>query len=359
MKTLKHESIKAGHRKIAFMLLCLFAFMSLGAGCTKGLDSETQEASKRVTMNIWAVIDDIDTYQTVLSDYQKLHPNVQLNYRRLRLEEYEKELINALAEDRGPDVFLIHNDWGGEYMPKILPMPASTKVAYRVVTGTIKKVSTYQLQTEPTITLKTYKEQFADAVTQDTIRQVNVSPKPDSTDLQPRVIGLPVSIDTLALYYNKDLLNAAGIPNPPEHWGQFQEQVEKLTKLDAQGNIAQAGAAIGTGRNVERSTDILSVLMIQNGAEMTSDRGDITLHAIPPALQDRLDQPPATQALQFYTDFANPSTKNYTWNLDQPDSLDAFIHGRTAFFFGYSYHLQQIRAGNPKLNLGISKLPQI
>ncbi|MCI0479216.1 extracellular solute-binding protein, partial [Candidatus Uhrbacteria bacterium] len=49
----------------------------------------------------------------------------------------------------------------------------------------------------------------------------------------------------------------------------------------------------------------------------------------------------------------------YTWNALQPDSYQAFVQGKVAFFFGYSYHLPYIRAQAPKLNLGIAPLPQI
>lgn len=337
---------------------CLILFTLVGAGCTGRQDASTQQASKKTELNIWSVIDDEDAYLPVINDYHLLHPYVQMNYRRLRLEEYEKELLNALAEDRGPDVFLIHNDWTGKFLPKILPMPASTNVAFRVTVGTIQKEQSYQLQSEPSITNKAYKEQFADAVIKDTMRTVNVSTG-DVPNFQPRIMGLPVGVDTLALYYNKDLLNAAGIPNPPETWSQFQEDVKKLVKLDAQGDIVQAAAGIGTANNVERGIDILMALMMQNGAQMADEQGNPTFQAVPQALQGQREDPPANQALEFYADFANPTKETYTWNNTQPNSFDAFVHGQSAFFFGYSYHLPQIRAANPKLNLGISKLPQI
>ncbi len=268
-------------------------------------------------------------------------------------------MLNALAEDRGPDVFLIHNDWVGKYLPKISPMPATTKVAYQVVTGTVRKQQTWQLQTEPTMTTKAFKDRFADAVIYDAVRSVNVSTKQDQIILQDRIVGIPVSMDTLALYYNKDLLNAAGIATPPETWGQFQEQVQKLTKLDSQGNVVQSGAAIGTATNVERAQDILTAIMMQNGTQMAADDGSPTFHLVPAALSGSKDQPPAYEALTFYTDFASPVKAVYTWNGQQPNSLEAFIQGKAAFFFGYSYHLPQIRARAPKLNLGVTKLPQI
>ncbi len=335
----------------------------VGAGCTKGLSPETQKASQRVTLNVWGAVDDYDVYQEAINQYRGLHPNVTVNFRRLRLEEYEDRLLNAFAEDRGPDVFLVHNTWVGKYLPKTAPMPSSTKTAYAVTTGTLKKETTWELRAEPTITLRDFKDQYADAVVHDALRKIRV-PTPGSTDpnsatFQERLVAAPIWTDTLALYYNKDLLNAAGIPTPPEHWDQFQEQVKKLTKLDADGKLVQSAVGMGTSANVERSSDILTALMMQNGAQMADASGNPTFDLMPDSASGRRDTPPAFQALEFYTDFANPAKETYTWNAEQPNSLEAFIQGKTAFFFGYSYHYEQIRSRAPKLNLGITRLPTI
>lgn len=341
------------------LMWALVATATLAAGCTKGPDAATQAASKSVEINIWGVLDDVDAYETILSDYRKLHPNATLNYRRFRLEEYENELLNAMAEDRGPDVFMIHNTWVGKYMTKILVMPTQTKTASQFVEGTLKKELVWKLQTEPTVSIRQFKTDYPDVVANDFIRTVNVSTVSDKRDLQQRVVAVPMSVDTLAMYVNKDLLNAAGIANIPENWDDFQAAVKKLVKTDDKGDILQAGAALGTGRNIERSPDIITALMMQNGAEMASPDGSPTFGQIPAKLEGQRDMPPAYQALIFYTDFANPGKDVYTWNDQQPNSLDAFIQGKVAFFFGYSYHLPVIRARAPKLNLAMAKMPQI
>lgn len=335
-------------------------FLSLaGQGCTRGPDPAAVAASKRTDIKMWSVVDDEDVYDQILNDYRQLHPFVSVEYRRFRLEEYENELVNALAEDRGPDIFLIHNTWVGKYMPKLLPMPLATKVAIQSVQGTVRKEVVPILRSEPTMSLRQLKNEYPDVVAQDLIRIVNVSTVPDKRDLQPRVMAMPLSVDTLGMYVNKDLLNVAGIATIPETWDAFQAAVKKLVKQDAQGNILQAGAALGTGSNVERAPDILSALMLQNGAEMSGPDGAPTFHLIPLKLQGQRDIPPAQQALGFYTDFANPAKEVYTWNTKQPNSLDAFIQGKVAFFFGYSYHLPVIKARAPKLNLAIASLPRI
>lgn len=329
-----------------------------GQGCTKALPQATVNASKPVTLRIWGVVDDFNVYQPAIEAWRKQHTNVTIDYRRFRLEEYETALLNAFAEDKGPDIFLIHNDWTGEYMSKITPMPRQTSTAYRVTTGGVRPQLTWEMRTEPTVSLNELKNQFADTVARDLVRTVNVGAA-DKPVNEERAMGVPVGIDTLALYYNKDLLNAANIPTPPEDWGQFTEQTKLLTQIDGEGKLVRTAAGIGTASNVERSVDLIAALMMQNGTQMTDDNGFPTFDRIPGALAGTVDAPPAHRAMEFYTDFANPNKDTYTWDATQPNSYDAFIQGRTAFFFGYAYHGDLIRARAPRLNLGIAKLPQI
>ncbi len=346
-------------RRIFRVLTGIFAISILGAGCTKGPSAATVAASKPVTLTIWGVIDDAGVYSDIFADYHRLHPNISIQFRRLNLDEYENQLVNAMAEDRGPDIFLIHNTWVTKYMPKILPMPLSTKNTIQVVQGTLKKTMVYKLITTPTVTITRFKDDYPDVVIRDMLRTVNVSPTKDKKDFQQRVVAMPLSVDTLGMYVNKDLLNAAGIAVVPETWGAFQSAVKKLVKYDTTGKIIQAGAALGTGKNIERAPDILSVLMMQNGAVMSTADGTPTFSRIPTSLSGQRNIAPAIQALGFYTDFANPGKEVYTWNDKQPNSLQAFIEGKVAFFFGYGYDLPLIKAQAPQLNLGIAKLPQI
>jgi len=352
----------AGHMKRFFrrmLAIPLAAVILVGQGCTKAPSQEARELSKQVVMNVWGVVDDYDAYEQVFTKFRQSHPNAEIRYKRFRLEEYEEKLLNAFAEDRGPDVFLIHNTWVDKYMPKLLPAPKSVKTAVQVVTGTVKKEVTTQVVNTPTITIRALKNDFPDFVSKNSVRRVDVSTTPDKKVFEERVVALPMSVDTLALYYNKDLLNASGIPTPPETWGQFQAQVQKIVKQDDRGNIIRAGAGMGLGSNVDRSPDIASLLMMQNGAEMTNENGDTTFTRTPQALEGLREIPPGLQAIQFYADFANPAKAVYTWNRNEPNSLDAFVQGTSAFYLGYNYSLPLIRARAPKLNLGITNVPQI
>lgn len=341
-------------RKISIIsLLCIFLLTS-GFGC-KLVDQETQNAMEPITLNYWRVYDGEDAFDEIIKNYQVLHPFITINYRKLRYSEYESELLNALAEDRGPDIFSIHNTWVKKYQNKIAPMPASITMAYPVVKGTIKKETIPELRTAKSLSLNDIKNNFVDAVYSDVVLPaVN-----EKKETENKVYGLPLAVDTLAMYYNKDLLNSAGIAQPPIYWSsEFQQDVKKMTVQNSEGKIIQSGAALGGSTNIERYSDILSVLMMQNGAVMMDDEGGVRFNMVPSTIKDR-NYNPGPEALRFYTDFANPAKEVYTWNSGLEGSLNMFMQGKLGIMFGYSYHLQTIKAQAPKLNFAITKLPQI
>lgn len=238
-------------------------------------------------------------------------------------------------------------------------MPASVKVAYAEVQGTISKEQTWVVRDEPLIVNREFRDAYADVVSGDLMQTINVSLIPDKPQYAERPMAIPVTVDTMAMYYNKDLMNAAGIPTPAQTWNDFPSQVEKMTKLDPDGVILQSGAAIGTHANISRATDLISVLMMQIGADMSTSEGAVTFQLIPERLQGTREEPPAFEAVRFYTDFTNPAKKTYAWNETMPNALDAFIQGRVGYYFGYSYDFPVIKARAPKLNFGVSSLPQI
>jgi len=341
--------------KITILSLLSVFLLTSGFGC-KLVDQKTQEAMKPITLNYWRVYDGADAFDEIIANYKKLHPFVSINYRKLRYGEYESELLNALAEDRGPDIFSIHNTWIKKYQNKIMPLPPTITMAYPVVKGTIKQEVIPELRTAKSLSLNEIKNNFVDVVYQDVVSQT-LDPK--TNKYVNKVYGLPLAVDTLAVYYNKDLFNNAGVALPPVYWNtEFQQDVKKMTKQDAQGAIIQSGVALGGSTNIERYGDILGILMMQNGSVMMDENDNVLFNMIPPTLREQKYNP-GLEALRFYADFANPAKEVYAWNKNLDNSLSLFTQGKLAIMFGYSYHLPTIRAQAPKLNFAITKLPQI
>lgn len=345
----KNKKLKA---KLLVLFLVFTFIATSGLGCSNSVSQEALNANKPVTLKFWRTWDDQSDFQDIINAYKAIHPNVNIEYRRFRYEEYEQALLEAFAEDRGPDIFSIHDTWVNKYRSKLTPAPASVILPFpkKVKQLGIKEETTIDMLTQKLPTIAQVKNDFLDVVYNDVVW-------PDPSDGKSKVYALPVSVDTMVLYYNRDLLNAAGIPEPAQNWSEFQSHVRRLVKQDKKGSIVQAGAAIGTFANVARSFDLVSALMMQDGAVMAQD-GTVTMGAFPPGLEGR-DMPPADEALTFYTDFAYPAKEVYTWNDEMPNSLEAFINGQTAYFFGYAYNLRDIKARGAKLNFSYTKLPQI
>jgi multiple sugar transport system substrate-binding protein len=260
----------------------------------------------------------------LIADYQSSHKNVTVTYVKKDVTTYEQELVNALASGSGPDIFSIHNDWLPKHTDKIFPMPATL------------------------MSVRTYSNTFVDVASSDLVQN-------------NQIFALPLSVDVLALYYNKDLLQSVGIATPPQTWPEVATDVQKLTKLGQGGTFTRSGIAMGTSSNVNRAVDILNLLMLQNGTQFYSTDHNSAM------FDQRQNNStttsgsisPGATALAFYTQFADAAKTAYTWNAKSDFSVDAFTQGKVAMMISYAYMEPVIRAKAPNLNWSVSALPQI
>jgi multiple sugar transport system substrate-binding protein len=305
----------AGLVVLILLLILVFFFGGLGA----------PPAPQSVTLQFWGVYDDVSFYNSAITDFQKTNPSIRIAYRQFNFADYESQLINSFAAGTGPDIWLMHNTWLPKHIAEIQPLPQ------QVLSGA--KVSIF--------TIKQFQDQFVDGALNDLTQN-------------SQIYALPIYMDSMALYYNKDLFNTAGIAQPPKTWDEFNDDVKKLTVLDSHGNIVRAGAAIGTASNINRSTDILGLLMMQSGVKMTDDSHRSAAFALSVGGQNV-----GETALQYYTDFANSTKQVYTWNDQQQYSIDAFAGGNAAMMFNYSHEITTIRSKSARFNFGIAPMPQI
>lgn len=333
--------------KIKLSLLFLFSVLILGSGfrCTCFKPKAVQELSKQINLVYWRAWDSPSDFSEVIQDYKKIHPNISIRVVKLRYEEFEKKLLESYADLKPPDIISLHYGWVQKYEQKkfIQPMPEKVTMVYQTEKTSlgIKKEILIELKTTPTITIPKLKIDFLDTVSKDVI-------------INNKIYGLPLGMDTMVLFYNRDLLNKAHIALPPTNWQEFQEAVKKTTFFDENKKIIQAGAALGTADNINRSPEILMLLMKQNGATVIEN------NSVRFSSNITKDYNPGLEAIKFYTDFANPRKEVYTWNDEMPDSLKAFADGKLTFYFGYSYDIPLIKAYSKNaVNYGIAKMPQI
>ncbi|MFH1890474.1 MAG: hypothetical protein ABIJ91_02835 [Candidatus Kuenenbacteria bacterium] len=333
--------------KLTITALIAILLLTSGFGCKQGNLAAVNDLKKPITLKYWRVFDSSDSFSEIIGDYKYLHPNVNIEYRKLRYDEYEKALIEAWAEDRGPDIFAIHNTWVGEYESKILPMPETIKLPYVVSrnkkTEAIEEADYKQVKALNPIDIR---NNFAETVYQDVVRNA-------------KIFGLPLSVDTLALFYNRTMFDNGQIAKIPNTWVEVKEAVRRLTLQNDQGEIVQSGIALGTNNNINRYSDVLSLLMMQNGTEMVDESGRMAIFDQPSSFSTDKNYRPGQEATRFYTDFAMPAKEVYSWNEDMPEASQAFISERLAMMLGYSYQLPLIKTQGVRLNIGVAEVPHI
>jgi len=304
---------------IAGIIVLFFILIFLGV--IPGLKKQTGGGfqiggGQQIELYFWGVkeANPNNAIQTLIDEYAKIAPNIKINYQEFDdAGVYEKTLVDALATFKAPDIFMIHNSWLPKHYNKINPIP------------------------ENYLSLSYFQQAFPYVAEQDF---VNSSSR--------KIYALPLYIDTIALIYNKDLLDAKAITILPTTWSQFQNLIPQLKTFNQFGQIDKPAAAIGgSEKSIHSASDFLSLLMMQFGSQIKDQDRQISFG------QEALN------ALNFYLQFANPASPYYTWNDNFNYSLDSFAQGSTAIIFDYATQIPLIKNKNPYLRIGIAPIPQI
>lgn len=310
------------HRFVASGLIATLCFGIL-SGCVKKEQTVVQKTNK-VDLVYYSLFNDEDIIQPLIQQYNAKHPTVTIKYRKFTDPvEYMNLIINELAEGQGPDIFSAPNYWFLRNVKKISPIPTAK------------------------LTPQQFEQTFVSVANDDLVLT-------DPADGQKKVYGIPLSVDTLALYYNKstyeDKIPSTG--RPAATWEGLKDDVFKLTKTDTSfERFEVAGIAMGRSDNIARAVDILYMLFLQYKIRFYNENLSQTAFTNQQVTTaGGLLINPANESLQLYTSFAIPTNKNYSWNeylssVDSPvKEMETFAKGKVAMIFGYSYLYEQIKA---------------
>ncbi|MFA5290832.1 MAG: hypothetical protein WC385_00765, partial [Candidatus Paceibacterota bacterium] len=170
-------------------------------------------------------------------------------------------------------------------------------------------------------------------------------------------IAMPLAVDPLLLYYNKDLYNDVNLINPPTNWEQFVKIQPELTKIGNNNRIEQSAFALGTFGNNNNAKDILSLFILQaGGTPAVLDSGQVVIK-----LGDYFGYSivPTEAALSFFLEFAAPNKATYCWNRSLPEARDSFLGEKLANYFGFASEAPYLREKNPHLNFNLVAVPQM
>ena len=254
-----------------------------------------------VNLTWWGLWEDDSVVSPLIAEYQQANPNVKIQYVKQSHQDYRERLTNALAKSEGPDIFRFHNSWVPMLKNELDFVPASAMSA----------------------------GDFAQ-----TFYSVASSDLTSGTGL----VGIPLGYDALTLYINDDIFSQGG-KTPPTTWDELRQTAISLTIKDEQGVITQSGVALGRTENVDHWQEILGLMMLQNGVNLSNPTGKL-----------------AEDALTFYTVF---SAVDGVWDATLPPSTTTFAGGKVAMYFGPSWRAFEIRQQNPNLKFKTVPVPQL
>ncbi len=261
--------------------------------------------SENVTLTYWGLWEDQKAMQGIISEFEKENPNIKIEYSKQDAKQYRERLITRSNNNTGPDIFRFHNTWYPMLSDLLVPVPTDV------------------------ISSNDFKKTYYTVMHDDLIKN-------------GAIYGIPLGIDTLALYINTDVFSTAGIADYPKTWEDFIEAARRLTVKDESGKIKTAGAAMGTFDNINHAPDIISLLFLQNGVNFLDINSTVE---------------EAADALGFYTKFAQDEGNIWDDTLD--NSILAFAKENLVMCFGYSWDAFTIKAINPDLKYKVVPVPQL
>lgn len=274
--------------------------VTTGPGTTGTNTPASVLPAQTVTLTYWGLWEPTPILQEVLSDFESSHPGIKVSYQMQSYQDYRDRVQSSIASNRGPDVFRFHASWTPMLQNELSPMP-----------------DTVYTSTE-------FQQIFYPAATQ-------------LLTLNGKIYGVPLMYEGLALLYNEDALRAANL-QPPQTWADLKDDATRLT-IRSGNTIQRAGLAIGNASNVDHFSDILALLILQNGGNLYD-----------PTSQNGSD------ALTFYTNFMK---NDQVWNESFPNSTTAFARGDVAMIFAPSWRIHEIQNMNPNLKFGVVPVPQL
>jgi ABC-type glycerol-3-phosphate transport system substrate-binding protein len=235
--------------------------------------------------------------------------------------DMDQALVEALASGNGPDVIIAPHELILKHRDKVALIPFDS------------------------VPLRSYQDTFIDE------SSLFVATE------QKGFWAMPLVVDPLLLYYNKDTYNNANIVKSPTSWEEFVKIQPTLTKVGNNNRLEASAFALGTFGNNNNAKDILSLLILQAGGSPMSNNNGQPLVTLDDGFGFSLK--PTEAALNFFLQFADPAKSTYCWNRSLPEARDAFLGEELANYFGFASEAPYLREKNPHLNFNLNLVPQM
>ncbi len=291
-----------GTRTLLMRMALLVGALALASGATAA------------TLTMWLGYPEQQPwFEKIAADFQQTHPDFKLEVTPMPLRESERKIAVALPAGSGADLL---------YMGTSISLPFLE--------------SGGMLDTNPP-------DSFVQAVEDNVDSRIL-----DYVRYDGKIVYAPIVQSGKLLYYNKTMLQEAGIDHPPTNYDELIADAQKLTKYDANGNVARSGLSLrlsGQGSGVAEKWLMYAQPL---GADLVTQlpNGKWT---------NGYNNDGGRKALQMYIDML------YKYKVDSYDvkhDAEAFALGQTAMFERESYVIGYMKENAPDVDYGVTYLPK-
>jgi multiple sugar transport system substrate-binding protein len=256
-------------------------------GCSAGTapNDSAADPNEKVTLTygIWTGTQDA-TMQKLIDAFEKKNPNIDVDLQKSSFPDYWTKLQVAASGGTAPDAFWMLGDRFRLYAAndQLLPLDDSLK-------GTDMSVYPKAL-----VNLFTY---------------------------QGHQYGLPKDFDTIGLWYNKKLFDAAGVKHPTTDWtwADVQAAAKKLT--DPKKKVYGIAAPLNRQEGYYNT-------IAQAGGEVISADGK----------KSGYDSAATQAGLQYWVDFMKDGESPTLQQLADTEAVAQFENGKVAMYYGGSFY---------------------
>jgi multiple sugar transport system substrate-binding protein len=247
------------------------------------------------TIRFWAMGKEAEVVAELIRDFEREHPGIRVEVQAIPMTAAHEKLLTAYAADGLPDLCQLGNTW----IPEFAALGALEPLQSRVGSSAVVDRGDYF----------------------EGIWETSV--------VDGALLGVPWYVDTRLLFYRKDILAAAGFPEPPRTWAEWQAAMAAIKR--------------------EVGPDRYAILLPVNEFEQQLS---LALQSDDPLLRDgdrygNFRSPGFRRALAFYAEafergWAPPMSETEISNV-----WDEFFRGYYAFYLSGPWNIREFRRRQP------------
>lgn len=322
-------------RKIETMMLTIALAVSSLAGCgampaASGTSNEdinnvaegnkTAEGSEdgKITLRIVDWSDgSVNQREEFHKKYMEQHSNINIEYTMLTVDQFKNTIVTMIKSGEGPDIF---------------PIPVGLTLNTAVEEGWYQPMNKYVT------------EDFADRFDPLSFAEGVTHIDGDwytITEVMPTIQCL--------FFYNKDVLNNAGVTEVPSTYSEFREACKKVTE-NGNGNVY---GLIDGGKQMNRMDVMVRSLAAAAGGKVAATTKVLVDNGVAPYNTEEMKR-----AMGFIQELVEDgSIHPDTINISAPEARELFAQGQAAFLCQGMWCIAQWDANYPDLNYGVMAVP--